>query len=48
MQAYEGYLRDEVQLFEALMKIYRSPRMLMQFTGTDGLDLPPERELHRG
>ena len=48
MQAYEGHLRDEVRLFETLVKLYRSPQMLMRITGTDGLNLPPERELHGG
>jgi hypothetical protein len=44
LQAYEGHLRDEVRLFETLVKIYRSPQMLMRITGTDIINLPPPRE----
>jgi hypothetical protein len=44
LQGYDGHLRDEVRLFETLVKLYRSPQMLMRITGTDGLNLPPKRD----
>jgi hypothetical protein len=43
IQGYVGHLRDEVRLFETLIKLYRSPQMLMRITGTDVINLPPPR-----
>jgi hypothetical protein len=43
LQAYAGHLRDEVRLYETLIKLYRSPQMLMRITGADGLNMPPKR-----
>jgi hypothetical protein len=32
-----------VRLFETLIKLYRSPQMLMRITGADVINLPPPR-----
>ena len=43
IQAYAGHLRDEVRLFETLIKLYRSPQMLLRITGADVINLAPPR-----
>jgi hypothetical protein len=47
VQKYRGHLEDEVRLFETLMKLYRSPQMLLRMTGTNGINLLPPRENER-
>ena len=40
-ESYQGHLKDEVRLFETLIKLYRSPETLLKLTGDKIINLPP-------
>jgi len=42
-EAYHGHLKDEVRLFETLLKLLRSPDMLLRLTGGNAIHLPAPR-----
>eukprot|EP00937_MAST-01D_sp_MAST-1D-sp2_P003349 g3349.t1 len=42
-ESYHGHLKDEVRLFETLLKLYRSPETLLRLTGDRTIHLPPLR-----
>jgi hypothetical protein len=43
-QRYAGHLKDEVRLYETLVKLLRSPEMLLRIAGTDSIHLLPEKK----
>ena len=40
---YVGHLRDEIRLFETLVKVIRSPEAMLRLTGENVINLPKDR-----
>jgi hypothetical protein len=48
MQRYQGHLMDEVRLYETLVKLLRSPEMMLRMTTQDVIHLPPDKNKRQG